>query len=217
MKLHPTVVVLAMLAGCQLQGNASVSADQTSKSESKAAAVSQSGAAAVPETPATAKDPCADERDPNFDPDRCVESNVRVDKFAGTWKITRVHVGTSGVQAFVENDPAIIGSAFLITPSEIKWTAKASSDFTADDVCKQPSAGPLPAIVEKEEGGALTASLKPFAISTRGAIHRFGCVNGGTWGPGESGGSALFIPAGDNRMVLQWYDGATLLAERSAP
>lgn len=217
MKFRPTVVFLAMLTGCQLQGNASVPGEESGGSERETAAVSQSGAAAIPVEPAAAKDPCADERDPNFDPDRCVEPEVRVDKFVGTWKITRVHVGTSGVQAFIENDPAIVGSAFSITPSEIKWTSKASADFTADDVCKQPSAGPLPEIVEKEEGGALTAALKPFAVSAsaRGPIHRFGCVGGGTWGPGESGAAALFIPVGTKQMVLKWYDGATLLAERS--
>ena len=161
------------------------------------------------------EDPCLDGAIAS--PEKCAESDANIDQFAGTWKITRVHVNPEGVQAFVENDPAIVGSIFSIAASEIKWTVKASAGFTSDDVCKQPSAGPLPESVEKEEGNALTAALQPFAISdsTRGPIHRFGCVGGGTWGPGNAGATGLFIPVGTKQMVLKWYDGATLLAERS--
>jgi hypothetical protein len=211
MTLRWFMIVPLLLAGCQVESNASVASSDEAE---RAPIARKAEPLAVPP-----EDPCLDERSPNFDPDKCVEPDVRVDQFVGNWKITRVHVNPDGVQAFVEDDKAIVGSIFTIAASEIKWTNKASAGFTSDDVCKQPSAGPLPDIVEKEEGGALTAALKPFAISStaRGPIHRFGCVGGGTWGPGDAGAAALFIPVGTKAMVLTWYDGATLLAERANP
>lgn len=201
------IVLPLLLAGCQVQGNASVAGGDEAGS---AAIERKAEPLAVPP-----EDPCLDAA--NANPEKCAETDANIDQFVGTWKITRVHVNPEGVQAFVENDKAIVGSIFSIAASEIKWTVKASAGFTSDDVCKQPSAGPLPAIVKKEEGSALTAALKPFAISAsaRGPIHRFGCVGGGTWGPGEVGVTGLFIPIGTKQMVLKWYDGATLLAERS--
>jgi hypothetical protein len=204
MMISKSLAVALLLAGCQVQGNAAVTSSEDKGTERKAEPL------AIPP-----EDPCLDAG--NSDPEKCVEPAANIDQFVGNWKVTRVHVKPEGVQAFVENDKAIVGSIFTIAASEIKWTVKASAGFTSDDMCKQPSAGPLPLIVEKEEGGALTAALKPFAISAteRGSIQRFGCVGGGTWGPGESGAAALFIPVGANQMVLKWYDGATLLAERS--
>jgi hypothetical protein len=215
MKSRLWLFVALLLAGCQVQGNASVAGNEEPTALPKDG--NPPGKREVEPLAIPPDDPCLDARSPNFDSDKCVEPEVRVDQFAGNWKVARVHVSPQGVQAFVEDDKAIVGSIFAVTASEIKWTNKASSGFTSDDVCKQPSADPQPAIVEKEEGGALTAALKPFAVSpsARGPIHRFGCVGGGTWGPGESGAASLFIPVGTHQMILQWYDGATLLAERA--
>ncbi len=209
MKSREFIIVPLLLAGCQVESNASV----TNSNEAERAPIARKAEPlAVPP-----EDPCLDA--PNANPEKCADPAANIDPFIGNWKITRVHVNPDGVQAFTENDKAIVGSIFTIAASEIKWTTKASAGFTSDDVCKQPSAGPLSPIVEKEEGGALTAALKPFAIaaSARGPIHRFGCVGGGTWGPGDAGAAALFIPVGTKQMVLKWYDGATLLAERANP
>lgn len=196
------------LAGCQVEGNASVAGGE----EASSTAIKRTAEPlAIPP-----EDPCLDA--PGANAEKCAEITPDAAQFIGNWKITRVHVNPQGVQAFTENDKAIVGSVFSISASEIKWTTKVSAGFTSDDVCKQPSAGPLPAIVDKDEGGALTAALNPFAISasTRGPIHRFGCVGGGSWGPGEAGAAALFIPVGATQMVLKWYDGTTLLAERQS-
>jgi hypothetical protein len=162
---------------------------------------------------AAAADPCLDERNPKFDPDKCVEPEVRVDAYVGTWRVTNVAVASDGVQAFGKDDPAIVGSEFKINAQEIRWTKPASDGFTADDVCTLPSASPMPPIVEKEEGGSLVAAVRSLAIKGRGTLHRFGCATSGRWGPGEVG-NALFIPIGPNQMLLQWYDGVSLLAKR---
>lgn len=197
-----------ILAGCQVEGNASVAGGE----EASSSAIKRTAEPlAIPP-----EDPCLDA--PGANAEKCAEIVLDAAQFIGNWKITRVHVSPEGVQAFTENDKAIVGSVFSISASEIKWTSKVSAGFTSDDVCKQPSAAPLPSIVEKDEGGALTAALNPFAISAsaRGPIHSFGCVGGGTWGPGEAGAATLFIPVGAKQMVLKWYDGATLLAERQS-
>ncbi len=200
-----------ILAGCQVPGNASVAdgEDAASSAIKRTPIARKAEPLAIPP-----EDPCLDA--PGADAEKCAEIAPDAAQFIGNWKIMRVHVNPEGVQAFAENDKAIVGSIFSISASEIKWTSKASAGFTSDDVCKQPSAAPLLSIVEKEEGGALTAALTPFAISAsaRGPIHRFACIGGGTWGPGEAGAAALFFPVGATQMVLKWYDGATLLAER---
>lgn len=212
MMLFRSIAIVAfLLAGCQGETAASATGDEAERSLIKRKAEPL----AVPPD-----DPCLDA--PGADSAKCAEAAGGAERFAGKWKITRVHVNPEGVQAFVEDDKAIIGSIFSITPGEIKWVVKASAAFTADDVCKQPAAGPLPESVEKAQGGALTAALARFGVSAsaRGTIHRFACTGGGTWGPGnggadESGG--LFIPVGTTQMLLKWYDGATLLAVRSDP
>jgi hypothetical protein len=201
MKSRWVIFLALLLSACQVQGNASVTSG-----EDDIAAAENIEPKRKPEPLALPpEDPCLDA--PNAKSDQCADLAANVDQFVGNWKVTRVHVSPEGVQAFVEDDKAIVGSIFNI------------AGFTSDDVCKQPSAGPLPDIVEKEEGGALTAALKPFTISpsARGPLHRFGCVGGGTWGPGQSGAAALFIPVGTKAMVLKWYDEATLLAERANP
>jgi hypothetical protein len=219
MTVRPLVILAMLVAGCQVEGNASVAENQDELSSSVSATDEPKSDRKLEPLAIPPDDPCLDQRNPNFDPDKCVEADVRIDPYAGNWKVTRVHVNPDGVQAFVTDDNAIVGSTFSITATEIKWTSKASDKFTSDDVCKQPSAGPLSPIVEKEEGSALMDAFKSFAISAsaREPLHRFGCVGGGTWGPGNAGAAALFIPVGTKQMVLKWYDGATLLAERSAP
>jgi hypothetical protein len=202
-----------LLAACQAQTANSDSATgqstagQTMQNEAMAMA-----AKPVAKHPDAAKDPC----DTTFDPEKCVEPDVRVDAYVGTWVITNVAVDDGGAQAFAKDDPAIVGSEFSIARQEIRWTKKASNNFTADDVCGLPSAGAMSAIVEKEEGVALLSAAISLAINPRlrGTLHRFGCVTSGRWGPGDTGGNALFYPIGNDRMLLQWYDGAVLMAEK---
>lgn len=216
---RPLAALLLLLSACQSEGDAVAGnggALSTNGADSMNEAVKSDVREPLAIPPA---DPCDDPRNPNFDPDTCVEPDASVARLVGEWEIRHVHVGASGVQAFVTDDPAITGSRFRITSEAIRWTKPASRAFTSDDVCTQPSASALPPIVEKEEGGLIVEALAAFSVrpGDRGPIHRFGCVGGGHWGPGTAGGSALFIPAGENRMALQWYDGTILLAERQAP
>jgi hypothetical protein len=193
---RPLIIFALLVTGCQVQGNASVAGSEDKVAERKPEPL------AIPP-----EDPCLDAA--NADPEKCAEPAANIDQFIGGWKITRVYVNPEGVQAFVEDDKAIVGSIFSIAASEIKWTTKASAGFTSDDVCKLPLVTP-PA---SEADDALSAALKRFAVEG-GVRLRFGCGEG-RWGPGEAGVGVSFVPVGANQMVLKWYDGATLLAERS--
>jgi hypothetical protein len=206
MKLRQFMIVPFLLAGCQVESNASVA---NSDEAERAPIVRKAEPLAVPP-----EDPCLDAS--NTNPEKCVDPVANVDAFIGNWKITRVHVNPQGVQAFTENDKAIVGSIFTITASEIKWTTKASAGFTSDDVCKQPSVALPSPEAEKQANAALSAALKRFAIDGVARL-RFGCIGGGTWGPGEASAGAVFIPINTNQIVFKWYDGATLLAERANP
>ncbi len=208
MFFRPVAIFMALLTGCQIESNASPAGD----GEGERGSINKRKAEPLAVPP---EDPCLDA--PSANPQKCSESDDNIERFTGKWKITRVHVNPEGVQAFTENDKAIVGSVFSITTTDIKWMVKASAGFTADDICKQPSAATLPDTIAKEEGAALVQALKPFGVSpsSRGPLHRFGCAGGGNWGPGTSGG--LFIPVGNVQMILKWYDGATLLAVRSDP
>lgn len=214
-----------VLSGCQSESGVAANNDSSEAASDEESSRSGNSIGALGKADAIEPlaippaDPCDDPRNPDFDPDKCVEPDANVDRFVGEWEISHVYVGSAGVQAFVTDDPAIMGSRFRITSQDIRWTKRASDAFTSDDVCTQPSASALAPIVEQEEGGLIVESLPRFSVrpAERGPIHRFGCVGGGHWGPGESGGSALFIPAGANRMALQWYDGTILFAERKSP
>lgn len=201
------------LAACQAQtAQSDPTGDESSAVQSIDNGTFAVAAKPTVKQPASVKDPC----DTAFDPDKCVEPELRVDPYVGTWAVTNVAVAATGVQAFTKDDPAIVGSEFSIARQEIRWTKKASGNFTSDDVCGLPSAGAMPAIVEKEEGAALMAAAQSLAVDAkaRGTLHRFGCVNSGRWGPGETGGNALFYPVGANQMLLQWYDGTVLMAKK---
>lgn len=210
MKSRWFIFLPLLLTGCQVQGNAAVvSSEDVASGEDadKGATARKTEPLAVPP-----EDPCLDA--PNANPEKCVEPAPNVDQFVGNWKVTRVHVANEGVQAFVIDDKAIVGSIFSIAASEIKWTAKASAGFTSDDVCKQPSVALPSPEAEKQTDATLSAALKRFAVDGIARL-RFGCISGGTWGPGEAGAGAIFIPVGTNQMVFNWYDGTTLLAVRS--
>lgn len=216
MTMQPLVVLAMLLVGSQINGNAFAAGEEVTIARSTPNKQNAHVKQKAKRPAISSSDPCADKRNRDFDPDKCVDPDVRIDPFVGKWKITGVYVKPDGVQAFVQNDKTIVGSIFTVAVTEIKWATLASTDFTSDDVCKQPSAGQVPPIVERAQGSALTAALKFFAVSPklRGQLHRFGCASGGTWGPGEASAATLFIPVGGRAMVLKWYDGVILLAKR---
>jgi hypothetical protein len=228
MKLLGLILFSTALMACSGQGGAG--ADEKSASYANESATALGGlnsvAALAPtnavSTPATSankakSDPCDDYKNPAFDPDKCVEPEFRVDRLVGRWKITKAHVSAEGVQAAAENDPSIIGSEFALTTEEMKWVSKASDSFFGSDVCTKPIAGPQSSIVEKESAASLIAAAKHWAIApaSRGKLHRFGCNNGGSWGP-DSAGASLFYEVGKSQIIMQWFDGVTLLVERQA-
>lgn len=54
--------------------------------------------------------------------------------------MTAVHVGTDGVQALSENDPADMGAVLDVSPNRLAWRPREVSGF--EDVCTTPRLTP---------------------------------------------------------------------------
>jgi hypothetical protein len=222
MRFLGLVFILGTLAACSAQGDAGTmvanGSDGAAVTTTLASNAAVTVATATGATKPTAKsdDPCDDERNPKFNPETCVLPAERVDAFVGTWRVTRAHVGSEGVQAASEDDTGIVGSEFALSTEEIKWTKTASEGFSGSDVCTKPVAGAQGAIVEKESAGPLIAAAKHWSISAadRAPLRRLGCQNAGNWGP-ESSGGVLIYPVGKDRLIMAWYDGVVLLVNRT--
>lgn len=168
-----------------------------------------------PSAPATAPTDtaCSDSTAPGFDLDRCGDPEAPVTPFAGEWQVTGVEPLGDGFLSYRRDDPAAVGSRFRITREKIVWTRSVDPSSDTNDVCTLPSAARATDYVAKTEGSWLRRAAA--ARGFTGPMMRFGCLDGGRWGPStQSGGMALFIDTGPGRMVLQWYDGAHLIAER---
>ncbi len=214
LRLSATWLTL-LLAACSPPGNSQADAPQAQATTMAAAAVPAEDAPGPPKAimDSNTGDPCDDARHPEFDIETCGDPDANIKPYAGTWRISGVEVATGKVQAFVKDDPAVLGAEFTISRAKIEWTKKEGAQFNTEDVCLLPSAAPITAIVQKEEGEGLKSAAAARKLS--GTMHRFGCINGGSWGPANmSGGQSLFIPVGTNRMLMQWYDGAFLVADR---
>ncbi len=215
--------VLALITAVAVSACDAPQASETSTNDSRpklavadpvAPAGRSSGDSAAPKNPEYPE--CADSN-PNYDIEECGEPDASVSAYTGVWRVTGVKVAESGAQAFVENDAQIVGSVFSVNRKKIYWQSKASEAFSADDVCETPSAYPAVESVIKENGDSLTQALAQLDNTARktAQVLRFGCIKSGKWGPGdEGGGNSLFAMTGKNQMMLQWYDGATLVAER---
>lgn len=221
MRFFGLVFILATLAACSAQGDAGTMVANGNDGAAVTTTLASNAAVAVAATSAAkpaakSDDPCDDERNPKFNPETCVLPAERVDEYVGTWRVTRAHVSSEGVQAASEDDAGIVGSEFALSTDEIKWTKTASEGFSGSDVCTKPVAGTQGAIVEKESAGPLIAAAKHWSIAAgdRAPLRRLGCQNGGNWGP-ESTGGVLIYPVGKDRMIMAWYDGMVLLLNRT--
>jgi hypothetical protein len=134
---------------------------------------------------------------------------------SGDWQVVGLWVSPDGVAAYAKNDPAVIGSKLRYSDAEVKWTKAASTQFTIDDVCKEPVAG---IIEDKAENDKLWAEFSgaaaQFGIKSGSAsyAHDLLCSGGGKWGPGENApglGTKIFH-AGESQLMMQWYDGVIL-------
>lgn len=60
---------------------------------------------------------------------------IGIKQLAGTWKITRLWVDTSGISAWGLDDSSAIGSMLTISPESIHWSYPASERFVGMDIC----------------------------------------------------------------------------------
>ena len=154
-----------------------------------------------------------------LDIDRCgTEPEFRLDRYAGIWRVTRVYVAPGRARKFVADDPRIMGSEFILSSQQARWTHVAG-DFNTRDVCDLPEAGPIGAIAGRDFFPQMLVGARQL-IGRDAPVFRLGCSGGSAdrsqWGPGPDkySASSAFIPVGTDRMVLDWYDGLILLVDR---
>jgi hypothetical protein len=129
----------------------------------------------------------------------------------GVWRVIGVAVAADAPSVFGPDDAAMMGSEITVSPASLAWTRKASTDFTADDICNGPRAEPVAATTPAPD---FAAALARFAADAApGAVLHWVCTTGGSWGPDADDGVRL-QRLGDNRLVMGWYDGVVLLLER---
>jgi hypothetical protein len=140
------------------------------------------------------------------------ETTYVIASLVGTYSISGVAVPGGGVQAFLADDPAIIGSRMQVSATRLSWLSAASASFTSSDVC----ADPVPMPIQSDIAGAAQAArfasaFAQFGVSAAEAspLHEWVCLGDGRWGPADDGG-AFFYGFPDGRLVMEWYDNVML-------
>ena len=77
---------------------------------------------------------------PSPTPPEPVSTALSLESLAGAWQVTAVHVGTEGVQALSENDPADMAAVLDIALDRLAWRPREGGGF--EDVCTTPRLAP---------------------------------------------------------------------------
>lgn len=135
---------------------------------------------------------------------------IPIGEMTGIWRVAGV-VPDKGSE-FVADDPRINGSLLDITTEHIRWSYKASPSFRADDLCMGTVAG---LIDDGDYADKTRQMLAPAVADSRTAKarlsqpHQFLCADGGDWG-----NETEFQRIADDRMVMRWDGGVTLVLDR---
>ena len=128
----------------------------------------------------------------------------------GIWRVTGV-VPDQG-SAFAADDPRIVRSLIDVTPDQIRWSYKTSSDFASDDVCMGPVAG---IIDDREYANKARQLIAPALGKMRASVsglsrpHQWLCGDGGSWGS-----ETEFQQLAEGRVAMRWTGGVTLILNR---
>ncbi|AMA46168.1 hypothetical protein ACI2KE_10805 [Pseudomonas monteilii] len=128
-----------------------------------------------------------------------------ISTFQGDWKVTKVAVSDSGVQALQDDDPSLMGKHASFTPDALTWVPADS----AEDACKQPTFRKLTVAPDQDIQGR----LDKLGLS-RATPYSVRCASG-SWGPMGEEDPAFFVGA-DGSLGLAWYDGGLLKLTRTA-
>ena len=142
---------------------------------------------------------------------------IEIKQLAGTWKIMRLWVDTSGISAWGLDDPSAIGSMLTISPESAHWSYPASDRFIGMDICTTSAP-----IILKENMGAFAVPNESVSAATTYfgiPVSQLSPTYKMTWSdssPNDSTSTSAnnFTLTADGRMVMIWYDGAILLLKR---
>lgn len=201
--LPPAVL---LLAAC---GQAATPAEQepasTGAEVQPAAATKSVGAAAAATQPASEGKATAMTEMPTL-----VRGQSRLPvPLQGEWTVARQTTTGGGVQAYGDNDPALIGARLRITPSQVAWlgstaplTGKCEDAYFDTEETAPPS--------------EWAASLKRLGTNVADARQmRFVCMGeASSWGP--SGEQLDLLLLADGRLVVSGFDNLLLVLEKTA-
>jgi hypothetical protein len=135
----------------------------------------------------------------------------------GVWQVVGVSVSENGPTAFIPNDPSILGSQITINKDLLVWSKTTSSNFTSEDRCNEPNLRQSPvAPTSPSELSEFVPAARQFSVSLDKdrLVQTWLCDGGGDWGPSADSGSRM-IQISQDRILMGWYDGVTLLLERA--
>lgn len=130
----------------------------------------------------------------------------------GEWRVVAQTVSGDGVQAYSDNDPALIGARLSISDNGASWAGTASPLTGA---CEE-------AYFDGETGGAAlaaardghAASFRRVGVAVDGMrdLHFLCTGERSNWGP--SGEELRVMLLGDGRLVVPWFDNLLLILAR---
>jgi hypothetical protein len=120
--------------------------------------------------------------------------------FAGHWRVARVAVYDTGVQALVDDDPSLMGKRLTFTSARLAWDLTPSTG----DVCTDPDFQPLERLPPDGQPELRKLGMRqPVAY----LVH----CRTGTWGPGRD---TIIYRGAAGALALPWYDGAMMMLVR---
>ena len=218
MRLHVTAVLnlaaIAALFGCNPRA-ASDSDGQTDTIGDRDTAIAKSAQT----TPASAEPPQPEAalltgRDAADLP----EGGYTPDQLYGTWRVEQV-TAADGVPAGFTPDRSMIGKTMRFNEAVLGWQDKNGQMETAG-LCPEPNyqiawTVANVRILSKPFRPAWAALNIP--LNDVGTMHYWNC--GGPDNPGDNTGfyygDQAFFLIGDDRMIMNWYDGTIMLLRRS--
>lgn len=130
----------------------------------------------------------------------------------GTWRVAAQSTVGDGVQAYADNDPALLGAELTITADRAAW---AGTTEPLTGACQD-------AFFDSEASGAelgstreeLASPLKRVGASVEGArLVRFLCMGeASNWGPTEEQLDLLLLR--DGRVAVRYFDNLLLVLEK---
>lgn len=135
------------------------------------------------------------------------------DILQGEWRVAAQTVAGDGVQAYGDNDPALIGARLLITADGASW---AGTEGPLTGTCED-------AYFDGETGGAALGAMRDeYAAPLRrvGAAAdgmrdlRFLCMGeNSNWGPSEEELRVMLLA--DGRLLIPYFDNLLLVLDRA--